>query len=514
MTWLRALLWLVLAAGLAAAGPAYRPASFDRDLVADVYATALDFIAPRILAPVSVGSLALHGLRGLTARDPALMAQSSGNRLRLIASGRIVFDAARPDPQDADDWGETAAEMAAAARAASAVLRRSGQQDIINQFFEELFAGLDPYSRYLPPVEGAAERAQSSGYAGIGAMLVPRGGSLEVAHVVAKGPAASAGLHLGDRIVAIDGVAADRFDAADALAAVDEIPGAAVTLSVRSRDGSKRTVTVPRTLLPPETVHAERRKDLLIVRLAGFSGFTARRLEFVLKTGLGRGRRPRGIVLDLRGNAGGSLDQAVDVAGLLFGSGPVASTVGRDPAANRVLQADGPNLSDGLPLIVLVDGSSASAAEILAAALADHRRAVVVGSSTQGKGLIQADTVLPDGGELYVSWSRVLAPLGWPIQDLGVLPQVCTSMGSAELDRQLQSLSGGVQSMRLALEQSRATRLTTPLSVVLGFRENCPASEGSEADMFAAGFLIRHPAAYAAALLPPQPPRQLRSAAP
>ena len=83
---------------------------------------------------------------------------------------------------------------------------------------------------------------------------------------------------------------------------------------------------------------------------------------------------------------------------------------------------------------------SASAAEILAAALADQHRAVVVGSSTQGKGLVQTIAPLPDGGELFISWSRVFAPLGWPMQGLGVLPQVCTSLGAGGLERQLAGL--------------------------------------------------------------------------
>ena len=93
----------------------------------------------------------------------------------------------------------------------------------------------------------------------------------------------------------------------------------------------------------------------------------------------------------------------------------------------------------------MVDGRSASAAEILAAALADRGRGVVIGSSTLGKGLVQTIAPLPDGGELFVTWSRVLAPRGWPIQGLGVLPQVCTSLGQDTLSWQLAALAQGRQ---------------------------------------------------------------------
>ena len=100
-------------------------------------------------------------------------------------------------------------------------------------------------------------------------------------------------------------------------------------------------------------------------------------------------------------------------------------------------------MTKGLPVVVLVDGRTASAAEILAAALQDQGRAVVVGSSTLGKGLVQTIAPLPDGGELFVTWSRVITPAGYPLQGLGVLPQICTSLGPANIDRQLAALSHG-----------------------------------------------------------------------
>ena len=139
---------------------------------------------------------------------------------------------------------------------------------------------------------------------------------------------------------------------------------------------------------------------------------------------------PRGVVLDLRGNRGGLLGQAVAVASAFLAEGVVAQTGGRHPDAARTYVSAGPDLARGVPLVVLVDGRTASAAEIVAAALSDRGRGVVVGSATTGKGLIQAVVPLPNGGELLVTWSRVLAPRGWPIQGLGVLPAVCTSLGA------------------------------------------------------------------------------------
>jgi carboxyl-terminal processing protease len=213
------------------------------------------------------------------------------------------------------------------------------------------------------------------------------------------------------------------------------------------------------------------------------------------------------VVVDLRGNRGGVLQQAVAAAAMLQANGVVAITSGRDPDAAHVFTADGRDLARYLPVVVLVDGGSASAAEILAASLADQRRAVVVGSSTLGKGLVQTILPLPDGGELLVTWSRVLAPLGWPIQALGVLPQVCTSLGQEALDRQLAALAQGRQPMAAALARERAARAPVPPAEALELRAACPAAvgpaaAGQDADLAAARFLISSPDAYATALLP------------
>jgi carboxyl-terminal processing protease len=188
---------------------------------------------------------------------------------------------------------------------------------------------------------------------------------------------------------------------------------------------------------------------------------------------------------------------------MLLSAGVVAVTAGRDPEASRIWRSDEGELATGLPVVVVVDGRTASAAEILAAAVADRGRGVVIGSSTLGKGLVQTISPLPDGGELFVTWSRVLAPLGWPIQGLGVLPQVCTSLGQDQLAAQLAALAQGRQPMQQALSADRSARAPLAPTQVLAIRNACPAAEGRDADLETARFLIQNPAAYAAALLPP-----------
>ncbi|MGH2930466.1 MAG: S41 family peptidase, partial [Solirubrobacteraceae bacterium] len=191
----------------------------------------------------------------------------------------------------------------------------------------------------------------------------------------------------------------------------------------------RRTLRLTRAQVPEENVFSFRDGPGLLVRITDFNTHTAARLVLAIEQGFATSDRPAGIVLDLRGNRGGLLYQAARSADEFLPAGLVATTEGRDPAADHVFRSHRPNVAPALPLVVLVDGRTASAAEVMAAALADRDRGVVVGSSTLGKGLVQIVTRLPDGGELLLTWSRILAPRGWPLQGLGVLPQVCTSLG-------------------------------------------------------------------------------------
>lgn len=501
----------VLASARARAEPFVNGHTFDQRLVADVIGTAFGFMAPRTLESVPFQDLGMWALRGLTTLDPRLQPELKEGTLRLVSPGRVLL-ARAPPAEDARAWGEAVAQMARAGWDASDQVRAAGTQGVISSLFDELFNHLDPYSRYAPPKEAREERDRRAGAGGIGAQIVLRAGYAFVQAVPEETPAARAGLRPGDRLLAIDGQDTAGLDLADMLAALAGPEGSPVSLSVRGRDGRTRELTVIRALILPRTVSTERAGDLLVLHVSAFVADTAAKLAQALVAGLGGAHPPRGVVLDLRGNRGGLLREAVAAAQLLLPHGVVAITAGRDPTALHSFEADGTDLTAGLPLVVLVDGRTASAAEILAAALADDRRGVVVGSSTLGKGLVQTLAPLPDGGELYITWSRVLAPFGWPIQGLGVLPQLCTSQGEGVLREQLAALAQGEEPLARALARHRAARAPLPPAEMLEIRNACPAAEGRDLDLYAAAQLVRKPAAYAAALLgPPPPPRLARS---
>jgi carboxyl-terminal processing protease len=480
---------------------------FDLGRLTAVYSDALTFIAPRILDPIPVPQLTVWGLQGLTALDPAMQVVAKDSRLQLFRQDQIVLDVLAPKDEAPASWAKAAAALTLASFPVSTPIRRAGIQGVIQGFFDEMFSRLDPYSRYVPPVEAGEDRARRAGRAGLGLAVGQRGQLIEVRSVVRDSPAAIVGLRPGDILVAIDGQRTQDQDPMTIAALLSGAEGSVVTLSWRGRDGRTRDAQLVRAMVPPETVFAQRFADVLVLRITSFSNSTASHLALSVQDALSEPHPVDGIVLDLRENRGGLLRQAVTAADAFLPAGLVATTIGRDPDSMNVWHSTEGELAENVPLIILVDGHTASAAEILAAALADRGRAVVVGSETVGKGMVQTIDPLPDGGELFVTWSQTLGPLGWPIQGLGVLPQVCTSLGSEALSRQLASLSTGFQPMAEAIRRSRAARVPVSASDVLEIRAPCPASEGRAADLEVARALIANPAAYAAALLSPMADR-------
>lgn len=493
-----ALLLLVLVAGPARA----QEGGFDAALAARVFAAGLDFVAPRTLDPVTVAELSGWGLHGIAALDPALAAGVLSGQVQLSGARGVIYAQAAPPETSAAAWGEAIAALADAASLASEPVRRAGTQGVIQSVFDEMFNHLDPYSRYVAPVAADEDRARRSGEAGAGLTLARDRSGIVIRTVNADGSGAAAGLRAGDRLLAVDGQSTRGQDAGTVADWIAGDEGTAVELLVRGARGRVRQVTVERDVTPPETVFASRVGDLLLLRVAFFAEDTDLRMGAELAQAV-RGRRPvRGAILDLRDNRGGLLRQAVSASELMLGGGLVVTTAGRDPQASHVWEADSPDLLAGRPIVVLVDGRSASAAEIMAAALADRGRAVVTGSATYGKGLVQAVTTLPDGGELFVSWSRLLAPDGWPLQGLGVMPQVCTSLGGASLREQFEALGAGRDLLGPALARTRAARPRLPEAQAVELRDACPAAVGSDEDLGAARWLLAHSSAYGAALLP------------
>ncbi len=278
--------------------------------------------------------------------------------------------------------------------------------------------------------------------------------------------------------------------------------GVAVAVSIR-RDGvDPFTVAIERAEIVPTTVYFEDDKGLPRFRVTAFSRNTAESLaEEITKAEARTGGLP-GIVLDLRGNPGGYLTQAIEVADMFLDAGVVVATHGRHPASSNNYRAHMGAVAKEKPLVLLIDGRSASASELLAAALVDAGRAAAVGSVTYGKGSIQNLEELANGGELIITWSRMHAPSGYLLDGLGVLPTVCTvgAYGGADaVIREARRNTSTAASWRAYRQPNKpeAERL----------RRACPKSElGGDADIAVARRLLEDRGAYEAALSPKRNP--------
>ena len=497
------LLLLVLLSGIAAAQEVSRTGAYPRDEMRLVLGAGFAAILERHLEAATPADLLVWSLTGMTDIDPQLSVRRSGGTVRLMQGERTLLSRSLPMRAEGESFG--AAGGAAADRLtlfqqagwnASATLRTAGASGLIRHSFEAIFNHLDPFSRYVTPEEAQAARERRTGEAGLGLRLAPgRGAGTVIAAIAHGGPAAEAGLVVGDRVLAIDGTTLRPRDAAGAAGLLEGRAGSDVVLRIE-RNRRREEVTIRRVLPPGNPVTAERVDDVLIIRIPSFSAQTERQVAAALLGAFSQGA-PRAIVLDLRGNRGGLLAQAAAVTDIFLGPGEAFRTEGRHPEASRIYVTAGRDLAENRPLVVLVDGRTASSAEIVAATLADRGRAAVVGTATTGKGLVQLVVPLPDGGELLMSWSRLIMPAGWPLQGIGVLPGLCTAGGAAQA---LARLRAGDQPMRTAQSRQQALRHPVSTEEAEALRDACPPGEVTEADVAVARALALDPAAEAAAM--------------
>lgn len=480
-------------------------ARFQSDEAGRIWGAALTFMAPRLLKKVPIPQLAVWGLSGLTAIDPNLTVQALQGKIVLYGPDRVIY--AIPVPANGPDagpqWGQTCAAVAARAFAASRRLRRAGTGAVIRSFFDELFNHFDPYSRYESPHEGDI----GQGPAGLGLSLSQIGAgtaaTVIAAKVAANGPAGQAGMQPGMALIAVNDEKITDQPVSAVQAMLSGPDGSTVTLTVRPPNSLPQTISLTRAIVPPPTVFSQMRDGVGVIRVKAFGPNTGQEFAAALADLVGQSPQPAGIVIDLRGNRGGVLRQSVLSVDTLLSHGEIVQTIGRAAGANKIFHAEGADLAPGLPVVILVDGQTASAAEVFTASLSDNDRAVVVGSATLGKGLVQTVAHLPGGGTLYVTWSRIVAPRGWPLQGLGVIPQICTSLGTDAVHRQMNALRHGHDLMAQSITAARNARPPLALAQILEIRDACPGAIGANDDFKVAQSLIAHPARYRAALIRP-----------
>lgn len=291
-----------------------------------------------------------------------------------------------------------------------------------------MLSGLDPHSAYLAPADYKDLQAGTSGeFGGLGIEVGMEDGFVKVISPIDDTPAQRAGVQTGDLIVRLDDVPVKGMSLSDAVKVMRGKPGTKITLTVL-REGEEKPlkITIVRAVIKVASVKSRMLDPGYgYVRITQFQSHTGADLETALEA-LKRqsGGHLKGAVLDLRNNPGGVLSAAVSVSDAFLTKGVIVYTEGRLDDAKLKFNAKPKDILEGAPLVVLVNGGSASASEIVAGALQDHKRAIVMGSRTFGKGSVQTILPMENGSALKLTTARYFTPSGTSIQATGIIPDI------------------------------------------------------------------------------------------
>ncbi len=291
-----------------------------------------------------------------------------------------------------------------------------------------MLAGLDPHSTYLDNAQYQDLQASTSGaFGGLGIEVGQENGLVKVIAPIDDTPAANAGIKAGDLILRLDNRPVKDMTLSEAVKLMRGEPGSNIVLTIlREGQSEPFDVTITRAIVQVKSVKSRMLDDGLgYVRISQFQARTGEDLvKAVENLKKEAGGSLRGLVLDLRNNPGGVLSASVAVADAFLSEGKIVYTDGRRDKSENVWYATPPDVIDGAPMVVLVNSGSASASEIVAGALQDHGRAVIMGQRTFGKGSVQTILPLKDGGAVKITTARYYTPSGRSIQAEGIVPDI------------------------------------------------------------------------------------------
>ncbi len=301
--------------------------------------------------------------------------------------------------------------------------------ELIEAAINGMLTSLDPHSSYLSPDDADDMRVQTRGeFGGLGIEVTQEEGFVKVVSPIDDTPADAAGIEAGDFITHVDGESVLGLTLDQAVEKMRGPVGSEIVITV-VREGEQEPfdVTIIRDTIKLTAVRSRTVGDSVVLRVTTFNDQTTPNLEsgFADQVGeLGGMENVNGIILDLRNNPGGLLTEAIKVSDSFLEKGEIVSTRGRNPQDGERYNATPGDLAEGKPIVVLINGGSASASEIVAGALQDHRRAIVVGTKSFGKGSVQTVMPLRGDGAMRLTTARYYTPSGRSIQALGVSPDI------------------------------------------------------------------------------------------
>ena len=303
------------------------------------------------------------------------------------------------------------------------------EKTLIEAAINGMLTSLDPHSSYLSPDDAADMRVQTRGeFGGLGIEVTQEDGWVKVVSPMDGTPAHAAGIQSGDFITAVDGESLLGLTLDEAVELMRGPVGSEIIITVvREGEPEPFDVSIIRDTIKLTAVRSRTEGLSVVLRLVTFSDQTFPSMEEQFKEQVeaaGGIDKINGVVIDLRNNPGGLLNQAIYVSDAFLEEGEIVSTRGRDPQDGERYNASSGDLAEGLPIVVLINGGSASASEIVAGALQDHRRAIVVGTKSFGKGSVQTVMPLRGEGAMRLTTARYYTPSGRSIQALGIQPDI------------------------------------------------------------------------------------------
>ena len=289
-----------------------------------------------------------------------------------------------------------------------------------------LLQSLDPYSAYMTPESFEGMQTETSGkFGGLGIEVGMESGVVKVISPIDNTPASKAGLKAGDYIVKIDGVQVQGKSLMDAVDLMRGLVGSSIEITVRRRGVKKALIfNITREIIQVQSVKSELIDNSIgYIRLTSFNENSSKQIKEKVKK-LNKNKNLKAYILDLRNNPGGLLSQAIKISDFFLENGEIVSTKSRTVSENRKWFAKKGDITGGKTLIVLINYGSASASEIVAGALKDHKRAIILGENSYGKGSVQSIIPLKNRGAIRLTIAKYYLPSGKSISEVGVTPDI------------------------------------------------------------------------------------------
>ncbi|MEK9751912.1 MAG: S41 family peptidase [Rhodospirillaceae bacterium] len=354
---------------------------------------------------------------------------------------------------------------------------------VVEAALDSMVTSLDPHSAYMNREEFNESLIHTKGeFGGLGIEVTMQDGVVKVVAPIEDTPAAKAGVAAGDLITHVDGESIKGLSLSQAVRRMRGAPGTSIKLTLQRKDTADFDVTLVRAVIRVRAVRWRVIDRVGYIRVSRFServeggivtAFAAIRAEL--------GGEPDGIVLDLRNNPGGLLDQSIVLADAFLNAGEIVSVRGREAERHRAFTAQEGDMANGLPMVVLINGGSASASEIVASALKFHGRATVMGSRSFGKGSVQTIIPMPEEGALRLTTALYYGPDGHTIQARGITPEIRVVSGKPADPRKREADLPGALPGESSVEKDNAATISDSACPALQIAQR-PASTQGEGD--------------------------------